>query len=110
MVSGAKTAIKAAEERSTRLISPRVAEPWIKPRTADTRTVTGFTLTKASSHTGMVCGSTKMLLAKVRGNRIIMLTPITEFGVRRTSPSAVQIHEMLNANTLEKGLIVGGRT
>jgi hypothetical protein len=29
----------------------------------------------------MVCGSTKMLLAKVRGKSAVMLTPMTELGV-----------------------------
>src|ERR687897_2442740 len=99
MVSGANTATSIPDVRSTQPICPAVAVPCIRPRTAVARWVIGLESTIASSHEGMVRGSTKMLLAKVRGKSAIMLTPITELGVLKTSPSAVQIHDRLNENT-----------
>lgn len=64
-----------------------------------TRTVTGFTATNACSADGMVAGSTKLLLAKVSGVRIIMLTPITALGDRISSPRIVNAQPMPNAKT-----------
>src|SRR5918997_468078 len=80
MVSGANTAMNAPEMRRTRPICPAATVPCIRPRTAGTRCVMGLAPTIACSHDGMVCGSTKMLLANVRGNRTRKLAIITEQG------------------------------
>ena len=64
----------------------RVADPV-------TTCVIGVTWTKACNQSGIVEGLTKMLLPKVSGNKISMLTPITEFCVRIIRPNRVQIHE-----------------
>ena len=64
----------------------------------------GLALTIAFSHDGMVLGSTKMLLANVKGNKIRKLAIITEFGVRRINPSVVQTHDRLNEKTSSGGI------
>src|SRR3712207_693846 len=99
MVTGAKTKMRAPQETSTSPIWPGVNVPAISPRVAVTSWVMGLNPTTDCSHGGMVRGSTKTLLTNVRGNSTIMLTPITELGVRRTNPSAVQIQDRLKENT-----------
>ena len=80
---GPKTATRSTDETSTQPISPAGAEPCIRPRTTVARWVIGLTSTTAYNHPGIVFGSTKMLLTNISGNISIMLTPATEFGVRR---------------------------
>ena len=64
MVSGAKTVVSVAAASSTQPICPAVTVPCISPRTAVTRWVIGLTSMNARNQDGMVCGSTKTLLAK----------------------------------------------
>src|ERR671910_3102822 len=99
MVMGPKTATSSADETSTQPISPAGTEPCIRPRTTVARWVIGLTSTTACNHPGIVFGSTKMLLTNVSGNITIMLTPATEFGVRRIRLSIVHSHDRQNENT-----------
>src|SRR6266508_2868546 len=99
LVSGANTAVSAADAASTQPTCPALAVPAIRPRVAVTRWLTGLTSMKACSQPGMVWGSTKMLLARVRGNSTSRLRLLTALGARSTSPRVVQIHDRPNANT-----------
>jgi len=93
MVMGPKTATRSTDETSTQPISPAGTEPSIRPRTTVARWLIGLTSTTACIHPGIVFGSTKMLLTNVSGNITIMLTPATEFGVRRIRLSIVHSHD-----------------
>src|ERR687893_63897 len=92
MVMGPKTATRSTDETSTQPISPAGTEPCIRPRTTVARWVIGLTSMTACNHPGIVFGSTKMLLTNVSGNITIMLTPATEFSVRRIRLSIVHSH------------------
>ncbi len=61
VVSGAKTAVRAAAVASTKPMSPAEAVPSISPRDAFVRMEIGLTSTNASSPAGNVSGSTKTL-------------------------------------------------
>jgi hypothetical protein len=81
MVIGAKTITSPAHAASSQPIWPINTVPDIRPRTAVTRCVIGLKTTAVSSQPDIVFGSTKILLANVRGNMISVLTHNTEFGV-----------------------------
>jgi hypothetical protein len=63
MVTGPKMAIRAAEASSTHPACPAAPVPFISARSAETRWLTGFAFTNASSQPGIVAGSTNTLLA-----------------------------------------------
>src|SRR5690606_37228257 len=97
--SGPKTARIAAEARSTRAMLPGEGSPCIRPRTASARCVTGLKATMAWSQPGIVAGSTKMLLAKVRGKMIRKFAVMTDSGVSAMRPARMKIQETANAKT-----------
>ena len=56
----------------------------------------GLLSTITRSQSGMVAGSTMMLVANTSGKRKLNPTVITVIGVRMTSPSTMKIHPMPN--------------
>src|SRR3954447_9590248 len=104
MVTGPKTAMNRPAHPSDQAISSAGQSPAINPRTAEDRWVIGLLLTKAWSQPGIVRGSTKTLDRKVSGKITIMLTPITDFSVRSSSPNIVQIHEKANEKTTSRAI------
>jgi hypothetical protein len=71
----------------------------MRPRDAVARCVTGLYSTMVRSQPGIVAGSTKMLLANVRGKRSRKLVVMTDSGVLTNMLTMIQIHETLNANS-----------
>lgn len=99
MVSGPKTAVRAADASSTQPTWPAAAVPAIRARSAVTRWLTGFTSTKARSQPGKVAGLTNTLLANVSGNCTAKLMTVTAWADLSARPRAVQIHDTLKAKT-----------
>src|SRR5688572_692400 len=100
MVRVPKTAVITTDATRTHPISPVSQLPSIIARTAATRCVTGLTSTNACSQPGIVVGCTNTLLRNVSGNSTSMLVPITDFSLRSSRPSHVQIQENANENTI----------
>src|SRR5262245_10213759 len=93
MVRGANTAITDVVARRVHTTSPPAGAAAMSWRAAVTRWVTGFRRMTVWSQPGVVAGSTKTLLAMVRGNRTTTPMFSTVAGVRTTRPSAVHIHD-----------------
>src|SRR5690625_7279125 len=67
IVIGAKMAVMAAGEMSASVTAARFGSPSMRPRTAVTRCVIGFSATTDCNQSGIVTGSTKIFDAKVSG-------------------------------------------
>src|SRR5918996_5899821 len=104
VVSGAKIAVRTPAAASTPSTCVAVAVPSIRPRAAVTRWLIGLASVNRRSQSGMVSGSTKMLLRNVTGNRITKPMLMTALGERRISPSVVQAQDNAEAKSSTRAI------
>ena len=99
IVNGPKIANRIPEDIRVQTISVLTVYPCIKPLTESTSMEIGLMLTNTSSTLGMVSGSTKAQLRKVRGNMIIIEVAIKAFSDSMIRASKVHIQDKLNEKT-----------
>jgi hypothetical protein len=104
-VSGANTAMSTPLAASTKGTCAAVVVPSMRARAAVTRWLTGLASTNRRSQSGMVAGSTKLLLRNVSGNRTTNPMLMTAFGDRRIRASVVQAQDSAEAKNTVADLI-----